>query len=49
MYVDESGDTGLVDSQSNEYYLSAIIAHESFWMKLIMKEEIHASEYLSKV
>src|SRR5664279_870132 len=65
MYVDESGDTGIVGSPSNEFYLSAIIVHESHWLQflsdsigfrrklkaqkgLLMKEEIHSSEFMTK-
>lgn len=65
MYVDESGDPGVTGSPSQFYYLSAIVIHESFWLKflndsinlrrhlkntkgLLMKEEIHASVFISK-
>jgi len=65
MYVDESGDTGLINSPTTHYILSSIIVHETKWLhflneliefrrwlkkhkKLMMKEEIHASEFVSK-
>ena len=64
MYVDESGDPGIVNSPTKYFILSAIIFHESCWSSilddltgfkkllksrygLLMKEEIHASVFLS--
>lgn len=35
MYVDESGDPGTVNSPSNYYFLSALIVHESYWLKFL--------------
>src|SRR5579864_3825012 len=65
MYVDESGDTGTVNSPTKFYILSAIVVNECNWRQylqdavtfrrfiktrfgLLMKEEIHASEYITK-
>ena len=35
MYVDESGDTGLVKSPSTHFALSSLVVHESRWRELI--------------
>jgi hypothetical protein len=35
MYVDESGDTGLVRSPSTHFALSSLVIHESRWRELI--------------
>ncbi|WP_412728960.1 DUF3800 domain-containing protein [Geobacillus stearothermophilus] len=35
VYVDESGDTGLVKSPTRYFILSALIVHESNWNKFI--------------
>jgi hypothetical protein len=35
MYVDESGDTGLVRSPSTHFALSSLVVHESRWRELI--------------
>ena len=35
MYVDESGDTGLVDSPTRYFALSGIIVHESAWRQFL--------------
>lgn len=35
MYVDESGDPGLVNSPTRYYVLSAITFHESFWQTIL--------------
>src|SRR5271166_1785855 len=35
MYVDESGDTGLVKSPSTYFALSSLVVHESRWRELI--------------
>lgn len=34
MYVDESGDTGLTNSLTNHFILSAIVIHETHWASL---------------
>jgi len=31
MYVDESGDTGLVNSPTTHFALSGLVIHEGFW------------------
>ncbi len=65
MYVDESGDSGKINSPTKFYILSAIVVHEKDWITflndlvsfrrnlkktkgLLMKEEIHCSEFISK-
>lgn len=65
MYVDESGDSGKINSPTKYFILSAVIVHESSWQSLLddlislkrafknkygllIKEEIHASEFLQK-
>jgi len=35
MYVDESGDTGLVDSPTSYFALSGIVVHESRWREFV--------------
>jgi hypothetical protein len=35
MYVDESGDPGVVGSASQYYFLSALVVHESYWMRFL--------------
>ena len=35
MYVDESGDTGLVNSPSRYFILSGLVVHESMWRPLL--------------
>lgn len=35
VYVDESGDTGLINSPSNYFCLSAIVIHESQWQEIL--------------
>ena len=35
MYVDESGDTGLVNSPTAYFVLSGIIVHESNWRQFL--------------
>lgn len=65
MYVDESGDPGIVNSPTKYFILSALVVHESSWKRLLdesidfrrvlkkdkgllMRQEIHASEFISK-
>lgn len=48
VYVDESGDTGLVNSPSNYFCLSAIVVHESHWQTTLnsvigFRKELRAS------
>ncbi len=64
VYLDESGDTGKVNSPSKHFFLSALVIHETAWFDFLddlvlfrkylksefglrLKEEIHASEYIS--
>lgn len=35
LYVDESGDTGLLNSPTNYYILSVLVIHESSWSELL--------------
>jgi hypothetical protein len=35
VYVDESGDSGTINSPSNFFVLSAIIFHESYWLDFL--------------
>lgn len=37
MYVDESGDTGLVGSPSNYFALSGLVVHETVWLSTLDK------------
>ena len=37
MYVDESGDTGLIDSPSDFFVLTGLVVHESRWRDFLQK------------
>lgn len=37
MYVDESGDSGLIGSPSNYFILSGLVIHETFWHEYLDK------------
>ncbi len=45
IYVDESGDTGLINSPTNFFVLSAIVIHESAWMN-VLDDLINFRRYL---
>lgn len=52
VYVDESGDTGLVNSPSNYFCLSAIVVHESHWQTTLnsvigFRKELRAAMVLN--
>src|SRR5438445_5537820 len=65
MYVDESGDSGLISSPTRYFTLSGLVVHELRWRNcldaiilfrramrkkfgLLLREEIHASSFISK-
>ena len=37
MYVDESGDTGLVNSPTRYFVLSGVVVHESEWRNFLQR------------
>jgi hypothetical protein len=47
LYVDESGDSGVVNSPNNYFVLSAIVLHETNWQK-ILDDIIDFRRYLKK-
>ena len=46
MYVDESGDTGMVRSPTTHFVLSSIVVHETRWLEFInaIRETLKKSE-----
>jgi hypothetical protein len=47
MYVDESGDPGKISSPTDFFILSAIVVHESFWLKYL-NDAVSFRRYLKK-
>ena len=46
MYVDESGDSGLINSPSTHFVLSGLVIHESDWIAYFLFQNLSPNKYI---